>query len=34
VVANLEGEAGGDLSFNFNSEGRLVVYHTSDYALF
>jgi len=32
VVANLEGEAGGDLSFNFNSEGRLVVYHTSDYA--
>jgi len=34
VVANLNGEAVGNLSFDLDSEGRLVVYHTSDYALF
>jgi hypothetical protein len=33
VVANLNGEAVGNLSFDLDSEGRLVVYHTSDYAL-
>jgi hypothetical protein len=33
VVANLNGEAVGDLGFDLDSEGRLVVYHTSDYAL-
>jgi hypothetical protein len=33
VVANPNGEAVGNLSFDLDSEGRLVVYHTSDYAL-
>ena len=34
VVANPNGEVSGDLGFDLDSEGRLVVYHTSDYALF
>jgi len=33
VVANPNGEAVGNLGFDLDSEGRLVVYHTSDYAL-
>jgi hypothetical protein len=33
VVANPNGEVSGDLGFDLDSEGRLVVYHTSDYAL-
>jgi hypothetical protein len=33
VVANPNGEVSGDLRFDLDSEGRLVVYHTSDYAL-
>ena len=33
MVANPNGEVSGDLGFDLDSEGRLVVYHTSDYAL-
>ena len=32
VVANLNGEAIRDLGFDLDSEGRLVVYHGSEYA--
>lgn len=34
VVANPNGDVGGNLSFDLDSEGRLVVYHGSEYALF
>lgn len=33
VVSNPNGQVRGDLGFDLDSEGRLVVYHTSDYAL-
>ena len=33
VVANPNGDVGGNLSFDLDSEGRLVVYHGSEYAL-